>query len=123
MALYQAKAFPSECGGNGWKSISSVKKSFPKLEENIKADWLIVGAGFSGIAAAQRLTELRGNDKIVLLDALEIAEGPVGRNSGFMIDVPHNIETSGSYTKEIEKDRQDIFRNRKVQYTITVFFL
>ena len=35
--------------------------------------------------------------RIVVLDARELAQGPAGRNSGFMIDVPHNL-SSGEYS-------------------------
>lgn len=61
------------------------------------ADWLIVGAGFAGLSAARRLTQVRRGERIVVLDARELAQGPAGRNSGFMIDVPHNL-SSGEYS-------------------------
>ncbi|MCA9772984.1 MAG: FAD-dependent oxidoreductase, partial [Myxococcales bacterium] len=49
----------------------------------------IIGAGFAGLAAARRLAQLRPQDTVVILEARAVAEGPAGRNSGFMIDLPH----------------------------------
>ena len=71
-------------------------------------DWLVIGSGFAGISAAKRLTELRSGDKIILIDAIGIGEGAAGQNSGFMIDVPHNINAKGDYLIEgIEKALED----------------
>ena len=43
------------------------------------------------------MTQLRGGDRVVVIDATRIAQGPVGRNSGFMIDLPHDL-SSDQYT-------------------------
>ena len=90
------KRLPAENGVSGWEAIS--KRTFPvrSLEGNVNADWLIIGAGFAGLSAARRLTQVRPGDKIVVLDAREVAINTAGRNSGFMIDVPHNL-SSGEY--------------------------
>ena len=61
---------------------------YPELKQSQTADIVIVGAGFAGLSAARRLQELNPNSRIVVLEARNIAEGPAGRNSGFMIDVP-----------------------------------
>ena len=55
-------------------------------------DWAVIGGGFSGIAAAQRLGELNPKDSIVLIDAHPIGWGASGRNSGFIIDLPHKFD-------------------------------
>ncbi|TIQ28768.1 FAD-binding oxidoreductase [Mesorhizobium sp.] len=91
------KRLPAESGTSGWEAIST--RSFPvrTLDGDLSADWLIVGAGFAGLSAARRLAQLRPGDKIVLLEAGEIAKGTAGRNSGYMIDVPHNL-SSGEYS-------------------------
>ncbi|RWI16161.1 MAG: FAD-binding oxidoreductase [Mesorhizobium sp.] len=91
------KRLPAESGTSGWEAIST--RSFPvrTLDGDLSADWLIVGAGFAGLSAARRLSQLRPGDKIVVLEAGEIAKGTSGRNSGYMIDVPHNL-SSGEYS-------------------------
>ena len=51
------------------------------------------------MAAARRLTENRPDDKIILLEANQVGENASGRNSGFAIDLPHNV---GSSMEELE---------------------
>ncbi|MDB4558719.1 FAD-binding oxidoreductase [Amylibacter sp.] len=61
------------------------------LAGNISTDWLIIGAGYAGIAAARRLAENEPDAAIVLVDACAVGEGASARNSGFVIDLPHNV--------------------------------
>ncbi|MBZ9655763.1 NAD(P)/FAD-dependent oxidoreductase [Phyllobacterium lublinensis] len=97
MITKSVKRLPAENGISGWEAIST--RSFPvrSLEGNVTADWLIIGAGFAGLSAARRLRQLRPDDKIVILEASEVGKGTSGRNSGYMIDVPHNL-SSGEYS-------------------------
>ena len=73
------------------------------LEEDITADWLVIGAGFAGLSGAIRLSQLREKESIVLLDSIRIGEGSSGHNFGFMIDLHHDISTS-SYAGSVEQD-------------------
>ena len=91
------KRFPVDTGVSGWEAISARTAPVRTLDGDVLADWLIVGAGFAGLSAARRLAQLRPGERIVLLDAREVAQGPAGRNSGFMIDVPHNL-SAGEYS-------------------------
>ena len=91
------KRLPVNTGISGWEAISTRTAPIRTLERHITADWLIIGAGFAGLSAARRLSQLLPDQKIVVLDANEIAKGTAGRNSGFMIDVPHNI-AAGEYS-------------------------
>ncbi len=102
---------PSDPGPAAWDAILPAGNTYPTLEENRGADWLIIGAGFAGLAAARRLRQRHPKDRIVLIEARRIAEGPVGRNSGFMIDLPHNL-VSEDYAGAIEKDRAEAVQNR-----------
>lgn len=104
--------FPSNPGAAGWNAILPEQASPRVLEGNITADWLVIGAGFAGLSAALRLLQTRPGEKIVVLDALRIAEGTVGRNSGFMIDLPHDL-TSDDYGGQADADRAIIARNRR----------
>jgi len=72
---------------------------------------MVIGAGFAGLSAARRLAELHPTDRIVVLDACRVAEGPSGRNSGFMIDVPHDL-SSDDYGGNTENDHRQIRLNR-----------
>lgn len=87
-------ALPEDDNANGWSRILPPRRPGPPLERDIKADWVVVGAGFAGLAAARRLAGNRPGDKVVLLEAIEAGEGASGRNSGFAIDLPHNIGSS-----------------------------
>jgi len=52
---------------------------------------VVVGAGFTGLAAARQLATNFPNDEIVLIEAQEVGFGTSGRNAGFAIDLPHDI--------------------------------
>ena len=91
------KRLPVDTGRSGWEAISHRDLPARSLDANVSADWLIVGAGFAGLSAARRLTQLCRNDRVVVLEARQVAQGPAGRNSGFMIDVPHDL-SSGEYS-------------------------
>ncbi|MCP4329923.1 MAG: FAD-binding oxidoreductase [Alphaproteobacteria bacterium] len=96
---------PADDATNGWSRILARRVPRPPLEREIHADYVVVGAGFAGLAAARRLAENRPQDKIVLIEAQEVGEGASGRNSGFAIDVPHNV---GSSLAELEASERFI---------------
>ena len=82
---------PANPGISGWKGILPPRKPHKQLDENQNADYLVIGAGFAGLSAARRLNQLQPDAKIIVLEACEVGEGPAGRNSGFMIDLPHDL--------------------------------
>ena len=94
---------PSDDQTNGWSRILPPREPQPSLKSEQRADWVVVGAGYAGLAAARRLAENRPSDKIVLLEAQEVGEGASGRNSGFAIDLPHNV---GSSLEELTGSRR-----------------
>lgn len=55
------------------------------------ADYAVIGAGFAGLAAARRLASHEPEARILLVDAQRVGEGASGRNSGFVIDLPHKF--------------------------------
>lgn len=97
MTRHLVRRLPVDTGRSGWEAISQRTLPVRTLDADVAADWLIVGAGFAGLSTARRLTQLRPGERIVVLDARELAQGPAGRNSGIMIDVPHNL-SSGEYS-------------------------
>ncbi|MDE1464253.1 NAD(P)/FAD-dependent oxidoreductase [Spartinivicinus poritis] len=102
---------PKDTGPAAWNRILSPAQSYPPLTGTVSADWVIVGGGFTGMAAARRLSQLVPNDKVVMLEASHLAEGPAGRNSGFMIDLPHELN-SKSYAGGRDEDKKQIRLNR-----------
>lgn len=97
MTRHLVRQLPVDTGRSGWEAVSRRTLPVRMLEAAETADWLVIGAGFAGLSAARRLTQNRPGERIVVLDARELAQGPAGRNSGFMIDVPHNLG-SGEYS-------------------------
>lgn len=91
---------PHDDQTNGWSAILPSRRPHAPLSSGLEADWLIIGAGYAGLAAARRLAHNRPNEKIVVLEAGVAGDNASGRNSGFAIDVPHNV---GSSTAELEK--------------------
>ena len=108
----RVKALPENPGPAAWRAILPDTESLPVLNTAEVADWLIIGAGFAGLSAARRLQKETANDRIVVLEAKRLAEGPAGRNSGFMIDLPHDL-SSGDYGGQLEKDFTTIKQNRQ----------
>lgn len=108
------KKLPRDPGPAAWNAILGPAEYYPEAEGDFTTDWLIIGAGFAGLSAAKRLTELRGGDDVTILDATRIADGPAGRNSGFMIDLPHELG-SGGYAAALESDKKQIALNRHAQ--------
>ena len=102
---------PKDPGITAWNALLPAASRSSQLEEATSADWLIIGGGFAGLSAARRLSQLRRGERIVLLEAKRVGEGPAGRNSGFMIDMPHDLQ-SEDYGSGLDKDRQQIRQNR-----------
>ncbi|MDH5353671.1 MAG: FAD-binding oxidoreductase [Gammaproteobacteria bacterium] len=109
----------------GWVHTTSKAPSFPRLEQNIQADWVIVGAGFTGLAAAYRIAELNPTDSIVLLDAEQAGKGASSRNSGYIVDITLNDggSTLADEQTQLAKNRLnkaglDLLRQRVEQYNI-----
>ncbi len=90
---------PKNDNTNGWSALLPARTPNPALAGNITADWIVLGAGYAGLAAARRLAENRPAESIALIDAGQAGENASGRNSGFAIDLPHNV---GSSLDELE---------------------
>ncbi|GAB2206455.1 FAD-binding oxidoreductase [Roseibium sp. ROS1] len=96
MTKRAADTLPNLQGPAAWNTILPKQHPAQVLSEQISADVTIIGAGFAGLSAARRLLQSDRNLKVVVLDACRVAEGSAGRNSGFMIDLPHEL-TSEDY--------------------------
>jgi len=102
---------PRDPGPAAWNALLPPQEPATPLAGDRRADWLIIGGGFAGLSAARRLRQLRPDDAIAVVEARRIAEGPAGRNSGFMIDLPHDL-ASDDYGGAAEKDQREIAWNR-----------
>jgi glycine/D-amino acid oxidase-like deaminating enzyme len=70
----------------GWSETIASRASNAAVVGDIKADWLVVGAGYTGLSAARSLALLHPNKHIVLIDAQKAGEGASARNSGYLVD-------------------------------------
>ena len=78
-------ADPSVCG---WFETASPRvRPALQLMGFQEADCAVIGAGFSGLAIARRLSQIRPQWKTVILEAQEVGEASSGRSSGFVVDL------------------------------------
>lgn len=79
--------YPDRCG---WNAMLPPRSPRPALQGDQRADFAVIGAGFTGLAAARRLAELHPQARIAVLEATQVGEGSSGRNSGFAspTDIP-----------------------------------
>ena len=110
----KARRLPRDTGESGWLGIIGEVPSYPGLDSDITADVAVVGAGFTGLSAARRLAANDPSVRVAVLDAERVASGPAGRNSGFMVDLPHNLG-SENYATDTESDKREIVLNRAAQ--------
>jgi len=73
-------AYTDRCGFN---ALLPPRAPRARAEGDITADYVVVGAGFTGVAAARRLAQLKPQARILVIEATEVGEGSSGRNSGF----------------------------------------
>lgn len=109
--MVRVSKLPVDPGPAAWNEILPPQPVRPVLAGTHTADWVVVGAGFAGLSAARRIAELHPSDRVVVLEASRLAHGPAGRNSGFMIDLPHDL-SSDDYGGDAENDRRQTRLNR-----------
>ena len=74
----------------GWIDYKNRRSNIKVLNQNLKCDYLIIGAGFTGLSAARKLGELNKNKKIIIVDSQLAGEGASSRNSGYLVDTTLN---------------------------------
>lgn len=81
-----------ESGGyntpSGWNAVARNRISGKRMQRDLKVRFLVIGAGFAGLAIARRLAARYPDEAIALVDAQEPGQNSSGRNSGFMINLP-----------------------------------
>jgi len=107
----KVRKLPKDPGTTGWNAILPLQAHYPELEAPQTCDTLIIGAGFAGLAAARRIQQLDPGGKTIIVEARRVAQGPAGRNTGFMIDLPHDL-ASADYGGDQQHDLNQITFNR-----------
>ena len=83
-----------------WINDLNPRENIKVLKDKKECDWLIIGAGYTGLSAARKLAELNKDHKIILVDSQLAGEGASGRNSGYLVDTTLNDGFTSN--KEIE---------------------
>lgn len=105
MTTHHAIRQPRFTGPAGWAAILPAQPPRPALSGATGCDIAIVGAGYAGLSAARRLLQIDPKLSVVVLEAGRLAEGGTGRNSGFMIDLPHELTASDYAAGGESRDR------------------
>jgi glycine/D-amino acid oxidase-like deaminating enzyme len=106
--MFVANKLPQHLGASGWVTMLPHRTPHPPLDGALNADIVVIGGGFAGLSAARRLSQLDPKLEVVVLEAREIAEGATGRNSGFIIDLPHEVSSDDYGGTDCDARRHDI---------------
>ena len=63
-----------------WINDLPQRVNIKSLQSNEDSEWLIIGAGYTGLSAARKLGQLYPNQKIILVDSQLAGEGASSRN-------------------------------------------
>jgi glycine/D-amino acid oxidase-like deaminating enzyme len=87
LTIHPPSSYPRYLEPCGWQSLLVRRCPEPALAEATECDLAVVGAGYTGLAAARTWAGARPQDRVVVLDASVVGEGSPGRNSGFMLEI------------------------------------
>jgi len=93
-----------------WINDLNKRTQIKVLNKDKHCDWLIVGAGYTGLSAARKLSELHPNQKIIIVDAQLAGEGASGRNSGYLVDTTLNDGFTSNKELSNYKKKTDIYK-------------
>tara|TARA_B100000780_G_C21113277_1_gene450125 strand:+ start:1260 stop:2564 length:1305 start_codon:yes stop_codon:yes gene_type:complete len=92
-----------------WINDLNQRTNVKTLKSNEDCEWLIIGAGYTGLSAARKLGKLFPNKKIILVDAQLAGEGASSRNSGYLVDTTLNDGFTSNKELENYKKKADIY--------------
>lgn len=93
--VMRVRTLPDDDAECGWHAGLPPLPVARRLSDRERADCVVIGAGFTGLAAARQLAQHRPDWRIVLVDAQRVGDGASGRNSGFIVDVGHAERRDG----------------------------
>ena len=96
--------------GCGWLNQLPKRTNIKNLNEDLKTDYLIIGAGYTGLSAARKLSEINENKKIIIVDAQLAGEGASSRNSGYLVDTTLNDGFTSNKDIENYKKKVEIYK-------------
>ena len=93
-----------------WINDLNPRGNIKYLSSNFNCEWLIVGAGYTGLSTARKLGQLHPNERIILVDAQLAGEGASSRNSGYLVDTTLNDGFTSNKELENYKKKTDIYK-------------
>ena len=93
-----------------WINDLEKRSNINILKKNEDCDWLIIGAGYTGLSAARKLGHIYPSQKIFLVDAQLAGEGASSRNSGFLVDTTLNDGFTSNKELENYKKKANIYK-------------
>jgi len=112
MTSHAVSLAPQYDSQNAWHEILPPPGAANVLTGQHNADYVVIGAGYSGLAAARRLAELHPDATIALIEGGRIGNNAAGRSSGFAIDHAHNIRAK-SFAENVEPAKREVALNRE----------
>ncbi len=95
--------------GCSWIKDLIPRTNIKTLQSNDDCDWLIIGAGYTGLSAARKLGQLYQNQKVILVDAQLAGEGASSRNSGYLVDTTLNDGFTSNKELDNYKKKTNIY--------------
>ena len=92
--------------GCSWVNDLIPRTNIKTIHSNKDCDWLIIGAGYTGLSAARKLGQLYPNQKIILVDAQLAGKGASSMNSGYLVDTTLNDGFTSN--KELENYKKKL---------------
>ena len=93
-----------------WVHDLNPRTNIKTISSDLNCEWLIIGAGYTGLSAARKLGQLYPNQKILLVDAQLAGEGASSRNSGYLVDTTLNDGFTSNKELENYKKKADIYK-------------
>jgi glycine/D-amino acid oxidase-like deaminating enzyme len=93
-----------------WINDLDRRSNIKILDKDKSCDWLIIGAGYTGLSAARKLSEINPNQKIIIVDAQLAGEGASGRNSGYLVDTTLNDGFTSNKELSNYKKKTEIYK-------------
>lgn len=108
--MTKVTALPADDQNCAWYHLSYKRRPcLPHVGETT-GRFAVVGAGWTGLAAARQLAINFPDDEIILIEAQEVGFGTAGRNAGFAIDLPHDINAK-DYIGDIKTAKKTLKLN------------
>ena len=93
-----------------WVNDLNPRTNIKTISSDLNCEWLIIGAGYTGLSAARKLGQLYPNQKVLLVDAQLAGEGASSRNSGYLVDTTLNDGFTSNKELENYKKKADIYK-------------